>query len=322
MVPETARGMRLDLFLARSSSLDASSPEARALAGLSRARVQQLITGDAVRLDGNRARPAVKLRGGQRVEVQIPSPSPSTLAPTPMPLVVLYEDSHLIAIDKPAGLVVHPGAGTRGPTLVHGLLAHCGDLSGIGGVTRPGIVHRLDRGTSGVLVVAKHDRAHAGLAAQFSGRTARKRYLAVVHGTPHPAQATFDTFYGRHPVHRQRFTSRVASGKRAVTAFRTLASAWGLAVLDILLGTGRTHQIRVHLSEARHPIVGDALYGGMRPPSRAPEPVREAVGALEYQALHAARLDLRHPITDALLRFEAPPPPSWRPLVRRIIEAS
>ncbi|HET6345967.1 MAG TPA: RluA family pseudouridine synthase, partial [Myxococcota bacterium] len=263
-----------------------------------------------------------KLREGQRVEVRIPAPTPSTLVPMAMPLVVLYEDAHVIALDKPAGLVVHPGAGTRGPTLVHGLLAQCGDLSGIGGVTRPGIVHRLDRGTSGVMVVAKHDRAHAGLAEQFSGRTVRKRYLAVVHGAPEPAQATLDTLYGRHPVHRQRFTARVTSGKRAVTTYRTVASAWGLAVLDVLLGTGRTHQIRVHLAEAGHPIVGDPLYGGRRPLPHAPKLVREAFDALEHQALHAARLELRHPITGAPLRFEAPPPPSWRPLARRIIEAS
>lgn len=311
MVPETARGVRLDVFL-----------KDRALAGLSRARLQQLIEIEAILLDGRATRPALKLKGGEEVLVRVPEPTPMHLAPAPLSLDVLYEDSHVIGLCKPAGLVVHPGAGTHDePTLVHGLLAHCGDLSGIGGVQRPGVVHRLDCGTSGVMIVAKHDQAHQGLAAQFSGRTATKRYVALVLGAPAQPQATLDTLYGRHPVHRQRFSSRVGAGKRAVTRYRVLGSAFGLAALDVLLGTGRTHQIRVHLADLGHPVLGDPMYGG-RQSARVTEPgLRAMAAALRHQALHAARLELTHPMTGAPLVLQAPPPASWHAILKGVIDA-
>jgi 23S rRNA pseudouridine1911/1915/1917 synthase len=314
VVPFTARGIRLDLFLVQRAQ-EPGGPEGGDLGGLSRARLQQLIEAAAVLVDGKAAKAALKLQGGERIDIRVPQAAPMALVPHPMPLTVLFEDEHIIGLCKPAGLVVHPGAGTHAPTLVHGLLAHCGDLSGIGGVMRPGIVHRLDRGTSGVMVVAKHDRAHAHLSTQFSSRQVIKTYIAVVLGTPAPAHATVETLYGRHPVHRQRFSSRVTSGKTAITTYRTAASAFGLSLLDILLGTGRTHQIRVHLADRGHPVVGDPLYGGRQSARIANPGLRSVVEALTHQALHAACLEFTHPLTGSRLRLEAPVPATWLPLV-------
>jgi 23S rRNA pseudouridine1911/1915/1917 synthase len=300
--PAAAAGARLDRFLA-----DLAAEPGSPLAGLTRARLQGLIDDGRVRVDGAAAKSSRKLRGGERVEVSVPPPEPLTLAPEAMALDILFEDGDLIVLSKPAGLAVHPGAGRRHGTLVSGLLAHCRDLSGIGGVLRPGIVHRLDRGTSGVLVIAKHDRAHLALARQFAERRVDKRYVAFVLGTPSPRVALIETPYGRHPTQRLRFTSKVARGKRAVTRYEVVASGGGVARLAVKLETGRTHQIRVHLAERGHPVVGDPLYGGRRW-GKLDDAVRAAAEALGHQALHAAELSLAHPGTGEVMRFVAPLP--------------
>ncbi len=307
VVPSEAAGARLDRFLA---GLELDEDLDAALAGLSRARIQKLCDAGAVTLDGAAARRSHTLRGGERIEVLLPDPEPSCLVPEPLPLSILFEDEHLVAVDKPAGLVVHPGAGHPRGTLVHALLAHCRDLAGIGGALRPGIVHRLDRETSGVLVVAKHDAAHQALAAQFAGRQVHKLYVAFVLGTPAPASGTIDTFYGRHPRHRTRFTSRLASGKRAVTRYAVRAAAGGVSELRVELLTGRTHQIRVHLSERGHPVLGDREYGGQAFARVVVPELREVASALERHALHAARLELCHPASGAPMVLEAPLPPA------------
>lgn len=319
-VPSDARGQRLDAYLAQVAA-SASSDDAP-WQGFSRARFQQLIARGQITVNGAPASAAQRLRGGERIVVQVPPPEPMALTPVPMDIDVLYEDGDVLLLNKPPGLVVHPGAGTRGPTLVHGLLAHCRDLSGIGGVARPGIVHRLDGGTSGVMVVAKHDRAHENLARQFARRTVVKAYVALVLGVPNPARATVRTLYGRHPRHRQRFTGRVTAGKTAITSYSVMAAAGGLAFVDVLLGTGRTHQIRVHLAEAGHPVLGDPIYGGQAL-ARITHPAWRAQGAeLTHQALHAACLELHHPVTGELLRGVADMPAAWKPLADAIIVAS
>ena len=223
-----------------------------------------------------------------------------------MALDVLYEDEDMLALNKPAGLSVHPGAGRSQGTLVNALLAHCRDLSGIGGVLRPGIVHRLDRETSGVLVVAKNDAAHLGLARQFARREVDKRYVAFVVGEPELGQGTCDTLFGRHPTQRKRFSGRVRRGKRAVTRYQVVRSAGGAAELEVRLETGRTHQIRVHLAELGHPILGDRLYGGRRLGRIRDDGLRALAAGLSRQALHAFRLSLHHPRTGEPLVFEAP----------------
>jgi 23S rRNA pseudouridine1911/1915/1917 synthase len=295
-------GRRLDAWLAG------------ALPDLSRARIQALIASGAVTVDGGPARASAKVRGGQQVRVELPAPEAAVPQPEDIPLSVVLEDEHLLVVDKPAGLVVHPGAGTRTGTLVNALLHRVRDLSGIGGVLRPGIVHRLDRGTSGLMVVAKSDAAHQGLAAQFAGREVEKRYLAVVHGTPR-AGGTIDAAIGRHPVHRKKMTTGAARSRPARSTFEVVERLDGAALLRVRIHTGRTHQIRVHLASAGHPIVGDATYGGRRAPSSSTAAARAAIDAFPRPALHAAELAFRHPVTGAPVAVTAPLPPDIAGLV-------
>jgi 23S rRNA pseudouridine1911/1915/1917 synthase len=291
---EQAKGQRLDQFLVTLADVPL----------LSRSHWQKLIDEKHVLVNNKVVRASHRLLGGETLSMDLPAPQPMLLTPEPRSLDILFEDKHLLAINKPAGLVVHPGAGQQTGTLVHALLAHCQDLSGIGGVLRPGIVHRLDRDTSGVMVVAKHDQAHESLARQFAQREVTKIYTAFVYGTPKPAHAVIETLYGRHPKQRKRFSGRVLRGKRAVTAYDVIISAGGISELSILLGTGRTHQIRVHMSEAGHPLVGDKLYGKSRRLLKGA--IAEVVTGIHRQALHAARLDISHPITAARMSFVAP----------------
>ncbi len=303
-VSAESAGERLDRYLA-----ELDGDDDRLVGSLSRSRIQKLIGAGEVTVDGEVPRRAHRLRGGERVVVRVPEPEPLDLVPEPMELEVLFEDRHLIAVAKPAGLVVHPGAGHRTGTLVHGLLAHCQDLSGIGGVERPGVVHRLDRGTSGVLVVAKTDAAHTGLAGAFARREVDKHYLAFVLGEPSPRVATIDTCYGRHPTVRTRFSSKLRAGKRAITDYEVIASTGGISELAIRLLTGRTHQIRVHFADRGHPVVADPTYGGRQFLRIRDAELRARALGLEHQALHAHRLRLDHPITGATLEHEAPLPP-------------
>ncbi len=251
--------------------------------------------------------------------VEIPPGEPPGLLAEPIPLDIVYEDEALVVVNKPTGLVVHPGAGHTTGTLVHALLAHCGPtLSGIGGVRRPGIVHRLDRGTSGLLVVAKTDRAHLALARQLKARTVDRRYVALVHGTvPHP-EGVVEAAIGRHPRDRLRMAVRPAgAGRTAITRYRVLErfdTPAPLTLLGVQLGTGRTHQIRVHLAHLGFPVVGDRTYRQRGAAPGHPE-LAARVGAVGGQALHAAVLGFAHPESGASLRFEAPPPPAFAALL-------
>ena len=272
-----------------------------ALAGISRSQSRRWIDEGRVRVDGAPGRASQQLAVGAVLEALAPEPVASPLAPEPIALAILHEDLDLIVIDKPAGLVVHPAPGHPGGTLVNALLHHCGDLSGIGGVLRPGIVHRLDRGTSGVLVAAKHDASHQSLAAQFQQHSVEREYRAFVRGLPASETGRVDRPLGRHPVDRKRM-SVAARGRvrEARTAWRVLRrfGASGISLLAVHPETGRTHQIRVHLASAGLPILGDPVYGRA---SKVKIP-------LERPALHAAVLGFTHPRSGVRMRFETPLP--------------
>jgi 23S rRNA pseudouridine1911/1915/1917 synthase len=301
-VPAEAAGQRLDVVVARL------------LPELSRARVQQLIAQGLVVPQSVAPRASARVAAGALIEVRLPRAVPASLTAVRIDLPVLYEDAHLVVIDKPAGLAVHPGAGVQHPTVVHGLLHQLGDLAGIGGELRPGIVHRLDKDTSGCLVVAKTEPALRALQAAFKARTVEKRYRALVHGAP-PETGTLDTLYGRHPKDRKRFSSRVREGKRAVTHFRVLGRAGAdAALLDVELFTGRTHQIRAHLADAGFPLLGDALYGGRKREAKLDpgSPARLAAEALGRQGLHAFHLAFAHPSGGARVACTAPLPGDFR----------
>ncbi len=247
------------------------------------------------------ARPSRQVRAGQQVEVTLPEPVPAQPRPEALPLSIVYEDSRLLVLDKPAGIVVHPGAGTPSGTLVNALLHHVRDLSGVGGVLRPGIVHRLDRGTSGLLVVAKDDAAHRALSQQFATRSVEKHYLALVLGVPARREGTVDRPIGRHRIERRRMAVR-EGGRPARSSYSLQEAFEGAALLRVRIHSGRTHQIRVHLASIGHPVAGDALYGGRRRATAA------ALSLLDRPALHAAGLAFDHPADGRRLRFESPLP--------------
>jgi len=282
-------GERLDRYLAS------------VLAGQSRAQVQRLIRQDRVRIGTSAPRANTSVKAGDRVLVDLPEPVATEVAAEAIPLAILYEDPDLIVVDKPAGMVVHPAAGHAGGTLVNALLHHVTDLSGIGGELRPGIVHRLDRGTSGVMVVAKHDRAHEALARQFHDREVEKEYVALIWGVVQ-AGRRIDAPIGRDPVDRHRMSARARRARHAVTRVTYARHFRGLTLAHVAIATGRTHQIRVHLSAIGHPIVGDSVYGGLR--RRVPADLR-AVTRLQRPFLHAARLAFAHPIDGRRLEFIA-----------------
>jgi 23S rRNA pseudouridine1911/1915/1917 synthase len=285
---------------------------------LSRARVQQLIAAGLVDVQGAAGAASMRPRAGAEVRVRIPEVTAARLHPLRLDLPVLYDDAHILVIDKPAGLAVHPGAGGEEATIVHGLLHQVSDLRGVGGELRPGIVHRLDKDTSGCLVVAKTEPALRALQAAFKARDVEKRYRALVHGAP-PDRGALDTPYGRHPVHRKRFSSRVREGKRAITRFTVLARSADAALLDVELLTGRTHQIRAHFADQGWPLFRDALYGGTRKEGpQAPEHVRRAAAALGRQGLHAFRLTFAHPITGVQVECEAPLPADLQAALREL----
>jgi 23S rRNA pseudouridine1911/1915/1917 synthase len=254
------------------------------------------------------------VRPGDVVTVEVPAPAPSTLEPEDLPLPILHDDADVVVVNKPAGLVVHPGAGHPTGTLVHALLHHVQDLSGIGGEARPGIVHRLDKGTSGVMVVAKNDTAHQELARQFHDREVEKEYVALVWGTVHNRKR-IDLPIGRDPVHREKISTRARRARAAVTRVTWAKALPGLTLIRVAIATGRTHQIRVHLSAIGHPIVGDALYGGVH--KRVANDVR-AVQRLTRPFLHAERLAFTHPRTGERLSFEAPLPEDLESVLRDI----
>lgn len=294
-VPPEGRGKRLDVFV------HSQFPQ------LSRSQIKKLTTKGKVMLGGHSAKASATLKGGEELEVVIPPPEPLDLKPEAYPLEILYEDKDLLALNKPAEKVVHPGAGIVEGTLVHAILHHCTDLSGIGGKLRPGIVHRLDKGTSGVLVVAKNDRAHAVLSEQFKSREIKKTYLAFVWGSPEPAKGVIDRPLGRDLKDRKKISPRTAQARSARTSYRVLKTYGPISLVELEPETGRTHQIRVHLTEIRHPVVGDPTYGkGLQKLGQLPEQLQGLVKGFTFQLLHALRLQLQHPTTGQALDLQAP----------------
>ncbi len=318
-VPHTAAGQRVDAVLAA------------AIEGLSRSRIKALIVAGHLSQDGEALRqPAHKVVAGDRLILEVPAAAPAVPEAQDIPLVVLYEDDDLIVIDKPAGLVVHPAPGNPDRTLVNALIAHCGpSLTGIGGVRRPGIVHRLDKDTSGVMVAAKTAAAHASLTAQFAARSVDRAYRAIAWGAPLPRTGDIETLIGRSPRNRKKMAVVSRNGKPALTHYeteRTLgpAEAPVASLLICKLATGRTHQIRVHLAHIGHPIIGDPVYG--RAPKRQRNrrgatlsaEAREAMAAFPRQALHAFRLALDHPATGNRLVFETLLPEDMESLINKL----
>jgi 23S rRNA pseudouridine1911/1915/1917 synthase len=309
-VADAEAGERLDRFLARR------------LPHFSRARLQALMRagnvlrdGAAIGALGHRTKP------GETYAVHVPPPEPAAPQAQAIPLAIVYEDAHLVVVDKPSGLTVHPGPGHASGTLVNALIAHCGDsLSGIGGVKRPGIVHRLDKDTSGVLVVARTAAALEGLARQFRERTLEKRYLALVHGTVRGQSGVVDRAIGRDPRARTRMSVAARRARAAVTRWTVRERFAGATLLDVAPTTGRTHQIRVHLAAIGHPIVGDAVYGGRRRGGRGE--TAAILAAMPRQALHAASLALVHPVTGVPLRLAARPPEDLSTILDRLRKAA
>jgi len=268
----------------------------------------------------------VKVQAGEVYAIAIPPPIPMVALPEEIPLVVVYEDEDLIVINKPAGLAVHPGAGLYGGTLVNALLHHCGSLSGessltgIGGVIRPGVVHRLDKETSGLLVAAKSDQAHLHLAAQFKEHSVSRRYVAILLGVPRLAKGSIETFLGRHPVNRQKMAVLQDKGRLAVTHYEMVTTYPPLAVVRCQLETGRTHQIRVHMAHLGHPLLGDPVYGKpFQPPAHWPVDLATATASLSRQALHAETLGFTHPTTGQRLEFCASPPQDMTTILALIL---
>lgn len=297
-VAEDADGQRLDRWL--TANID----------DLSRSRLQALIADGCISSsDGSIVSDASKkVRTGQSFTVVIPPPAPAEPKPENIPLDIVYEDDDLIVIDKPVGLVVHPSAGHATGTLVNALLHHCADsLSGIGGVTRPGIVHRLDKDTSGIMVCAKSDRAHQGLAEQFQVHSIERSYRAVVWGMPTPRSGRIEAHIGRDPKNRKRMAVVESGGKLAITDYDVVKPVGSLAALvDCHLFTGRTHQIRVHMKSIGHPLIGDPVYAAHMTARKIKDPViRGELGTYNYQALQAYKLGFKHPITSKQVRFEA-----------------
>ena len=298
-------GVRLDAFLTS------------ALPDRSRSQIQKLIKDGLVTLctevrgQSKELRPSTPVKTRQRFRIELPAPSPTTAEAEDLPLTILYEDADVVVIDKPPGMVVHPAAGHASGTLVNALLYHVEDLSGVGGELRPGIVHRLDRGTSGVMVAAKNDRAHQDLARQFHDREVEKEYVALVWGLVQQGRR-IDAAIGRDPNHRQRMSTRARRARSAVTRVTKAEHLRGVSLLHVTIATGRTHQIRVHLSAIGHPIVGDSTYGGVH--RHVADDVR-AVQRLERPFLHAARLVFTHPTEARLMEFESPLPPDLQSVI-------
>ena len=298
VVAEEDERQRLDLYL--STYL----PE------LSRSRIQQLIREGAALVDERSVRPSYRVRAGDSVRLDLPEPRSLEVEAEAIPLTIVHEDGDVLVVDKPAGMTVHPAPGSWTGTLVNALLAHCADLSGINGVLRPGIVHRLDRDTTGLLVVAKNDNAHRALAGQLENRTLKRRYAAVVWGTPEKSGA-IEAPIGRSARDRVKMSVR-ADGRHAVTHYDVREEFAFLSLLDLRLETGRTHQIRVHLHHVGHPVFGDAVYGGRNRLSGIdPSHRRRAatlLGLIDRQALHACSLGFQHPSSGADVEFESPLP--------------
>ena len=296
IVPLRKEKERLDLFLART------------IGHFSRTYFKKLIEEEKILIDGKSQKASYLVTPGDRVEILIPPPKKYEVTAEDIPLKIVYEDQYLLVIDKPAGFVVHPAVGHFTGTLVNALLYHCKDLSGIGGELRPGIVHRLDKDTSGLLVAAKDDYTHRKLSEQFSKRTIEREYWALLWGVPSPRSGRIETQIGRSPTNRKKMAV-VEKGKLAITTYETQERLFLLSLVKLKLGTGRTHQIRVHLAHAGHPVIGDPVYGGRRGRSARLEPAARAVAeTMGRQALHAHLIGFEHPATGERLCFECEAP--------------
>ena len=305
VAPDQA-GARLDRFLAQTL-------------GWSRARLQKLLKAGLVKVNGGAKTASYRVRAGEAVTVRVPPPAPSPLTPEPLALEIIYEDRDLLTLNKPPGLVVHPGAGHRGGTLLNALLHHCPELKEIGEVSRPGLVHRLDKDTSGLLVVAKTALAHASLVSQFAAREIRKKYLALVWGRLPEAAGRIDREIGRHPTVRQRMSVRPRRGKAAVTRWRVRREFPGpLTLVELTPETGRTHQLRVHLASEGHPVLGDATYGGGASRLKGNPPLQVLNLLLRRQLLHSWRLTVTHPRSGERLSWEAPLPEDFQAVLDKL----
>jgi 23S rRNA pseudouridine1911/1915/1917 synthase len=304
-IGEAQHGLRLDKALADL------------LPELSRERLKSLIVEGQVTAQGRALNPSMKVMAGQAFAITLPPPVEAEAVAQDIPLNIVHEDADLIVIDKPAGLVVHPAAGNLDGTLVNALLHHCrGQLSGIGGVARPGIVHRIDKDTSGLLVVAKSDKAHEGLAQQFKAHSIDRLYAAIVYGIPQPGAGTIDTWIGRSDSDRKKMAvHREGRGKHAITHYRVLDRLRGAALVECRLETGRTHQVRVHMAHLGHPLIGDPVYGRDRKGFKS---ILETLG-FKRQALHAKRLGFIHPVTGQNLSFDSALPIDMQELLSELL---
>jgi 23S rRNA pseudouridine1911/1915/1917 synthase len=305
-VPETEAGPRLDQFLARQ-------------AGFSRARLQRWLKAGLVRVNGQ-ARPAsYKVRPGDRIEFTPPTPEATRLEAEALPLDIVFEDRDILVINKPPGLVVHPGAGHRGGTLLNALLAHCPALKEIGDVSRPGLVHRLDKDTSGLMVAAKTARAHESLVRQFQAQQVKKTYVALVWGRLKSPTGEISREIGRHPSERQKMSIHARRGKAAATGWRVLREFPGpVTLVELTPKTGRTHQLRVHLASLGHPVVGDATYGGGAARLKAEPKLKALKPLVTRQLLHARSLGFTHPRSGEALAFEAPLPEDFQAVLDKL----
>jgi 23S rRNA pseudouridine1911/1915/1917 synthase len=296
------RGLRLDIFLSRR------------VEALTRSQIQLLNRSGAIRIDGRLDKAGYRIRGGETIEVDLRAVEPAaSINPQQIPLQIHFEDQDLAVIEKPAGLVVHPGSGTRGGTLANALLFHFQNLSDVGGEGRPGIVHRLDKKTSGLLIVAKNNVAHARLSTAFQDRKIQKSYLALVHGRPRRPSAAIELAVGRHPSIRTRMAAGQTKGRAAYTEYQVVEHCRGFSLLDVKIKTGRTHQIRVHLSAIGHPVVGDDVYG-----ERSYKEFTQRFGQLDRYFLHAAALRFDHPMTGKPMEFRSPLPEELQKLLESI----
>ena len=295
------RGIRLDVFLSRR------------LENLTRSQIQLLNRSGAIRIGGSQEKAGYRIRGGETIEVDIHALGAAPLSPEQIPLQIYFEDKDLAVIEKPAGLVVHPGSGTRGGTIANALVFHFKNLSDVGGESRPGIVHRLDKKTSGLLIVAKNNVAHARLSQAFQARKIQKTYLALVHGRPKRDTAAIDLTVSRHPTVRTKMAAGRSSGRAAHSEYRVVETFPGFSLLEVKIATGRTHQIRVHLSAIGHPVAGDDVYG-----ERSYKEFTKKFGDLHRYFLHAAALRFDHPMTGEPMEFHSPLPEELQKLLNGI----
>ncbi|MBN2466976.1 MAG: RluA family pseudouridine synthase [Deltaproteobacteria bacterium] len=299
--------MRLDIFLQKQNP------------GLTRSYLKRLIDNHNVTINNLFPKAGTTLKRGRCISLHIPPPEPMAALPEPIPLDIVAEDEDIIVINKPAGLVVHPAAGNYTGTLVNGLLYHCQSLPDCRDSLRPGIVHRLDKDTSGVMVVAKNDRSHNHLALQFKNHTITRRYLALALGTMRESQGTISSLIGRHPKDRKKMSSRPHRGRLAVTHWKVMKQYHFLTLLAVTLETGRTHQIRVHLASIHHPVLGDPVYGGRKPPEITPKAeFQHYLSLIKRQALHAATLGFIHPRRNKYVEFTVPVPEDLQAVTKAV----